>query len=50
LGFSIVHRVIEIGNDEDGWYAITKGDNNPTPDPWKIRFEWVRRITVAVIY
>ncbi len=50
LGFSIVHRVIEIGNDEDGWYAITKGDNNPTPDPWKIRFEWVRRITVAIIY
>jgi hypothetical protein len=50
LGFSIVHRVIEIGNDEEGWYAITKGDNNPTPDPWKIRFEWVRRITVAVIY
>ncbi len=50
LGFSIVHRVIEIGNDEKGWYAILKGDNNPTPDPWKVRFEMVRRVTVAVIY
>ncbi len=50
LGFSIVHRVIEIGSDEDGWYAIVKGDNNPTPDPWKVRFDWVRRVTVAIIY
>lgn len=50
LGFSIVHRVIEIGNDEEGWYAIVKGDNNPSPDPWKVRFDMVRRITVAVIY
>jgi len=50
VGFTIVHRVIEIGNDEDGWYAILKGDNNPTPDPWKVRFEMVRRVTVAVIY
>jgi hypothetical protein len=50
LGFSIVHRVIEIGEDDEGWYAIAKGDNNPQPDPWKIRFDWVRRVTVAVIY
>lgn len=50
LGFSIVHRVIEIGNDEEGWYAIAKGDNNPAPDPWKVRFEQVRRVTVAIIY
>jgi len=50
LGFSIVHRVVEIGNDEDGWYAITKGDNNPTEDPWKIRFDWVRRVTVMIVY
>ncbi len=50
LGFSIVHRVIEIGNDEDGWYAITKGDNNPGPDPWKIRYDWVTRVTVMIVY
>ena len=50
LGFTIVHRVVEIGTDEEGWYAILKGDNNPTPDPWKVRFDMVRRVTVMVIY
>jgi len=50
LGFSIVHRVIEIGNDEDGWYAIMKGDNNPQPDPWKVRFDMVTRVTVMIVY
>ncbi|MEM3154819.1 MAG: signal peptidase I [Candidatus Woesearchaeota archaeon] len=50
LGFSIVHRVIEIGNDEEGWYAILKGDNNPQPDPWKVRFDMVRRVTIMVVY
>ncbi len=50
VGFTIVHRVIEIGNDEEGWYAIIKGDNNPTPDPWKVRWDMVTRVTVAVIY
>ena len=50
LGFTIVHRAIEINNDEDGWYAIAKGDNNPSRDPWKIRFEDIRRVTVMIIY
>jgi len=50
LEFTIIHRVIEIGNDEEGWYAILKGDNNPTPDPWKVRWDMVTRVTVAVIY
>lgn len=50
LGFSIVHRVIEIGSDEEGWYAILQGDNNPQPDPWKVRFDMVRRVTVMVVY
>jgi len=50
LGYSIVHRVTDIGEDEEGWYAITKGDNNPTADPWKVRFEDVTRVTVMIIY
>ena len=49
-GYSIIHRVIEISQDEEGWYAIVKGDNNPTPDPWKIRWNMVTRVTVALIY
>ncbi|MFT4304053.1 MAG: signal peptidase I [Candidatus Woesearchaeota archaeon] len=46
----IIHRVIEIGEDEDGWYAITKGDNNPFPDPGKVRFKDVTKLLFGVIY
>jgi hypothetical protein len=46
----IIHRVIKIGTDEDGWYAIVKGDNNKQPDPGKIRFTQIKRVLVAIIY
>jgi hypothetical protein len=46
----IIHRVIQIGNDENGWYAIVQGDNNPHPDPVKVRFNMVRRVLVGVLY
>ena len=46
----IVHRVNKIGNDEDGWYAILKGDNNPSPDPGKIRFGQIKYLVIGVIY
>jgi len=30
----VIHRVIEIGDDQNGNKAmVTKGDNNPSPDP-----------------
>jgi signal peptidase I len=45
----IVHRVVEIGYDESGWYAITKGDNNAVVDG-KVRFDAIRGIVVAIIY
>lgn len=47
---TIIHRVQETGFDEDGWYAIMKGDNNPYPDPGKVRFDQVQRLVVAIIY
>ncbi len=47
---TIIHRVIETGEDEDGWYARMKGDNNPAPDPGKVRFEQIQRVVVALIY
>ncbi|MBS3125024.1 hypothetical protein J4211_02100 [Candidatus Woesearchaeota archaeon] len=50
LGFMIVHRVIQIDTDSEGWYAILKGDNNPSQDPWKVRWDMVRRVTVMVVY
>ena len=46
---SIIHRVVEVGNDGQ-WYAITKGDNNPTTDPGKVRFSQIKRVVVAIIY
>ncbi|HLD19118.1 MAG TPA: signal peptidase I [Candidatus Nanoarchaeia archaeon] len=45
-----IHRVIEIGEDNDGWYAIVKGDNNPAPDPGRIRFNQIKRVVVAIVY
>jgi hypothetical protein len=46
----IIHRVVEIGNDSDGWYCRFKGDNNPTDDPGKVRFDQLNGVVVAIIY
>lgn len=46
----IIHRIIETGMDNHGWYARTKGDNNPSVDPGKVRFEDVTGVLVGVIY
>lgn len=46
----IIHRVVDIGEDADGWYGRTKGDNNQLEDPGKIRFNQIKRILVAIIY
>ena len=46
----ISHRVISTGLDEIGWYATTQGDNNPEPDPVKVRFESIDRVLVGVLY
>lgn len=47
---TIIHRVIETGKDKEGWYATAKGDNNPSPDPFKIRFKQIKRVVVGIIY
>lgn len=46
----IIHRVIEIGTDENGWYCIAKGDNNQRKDPGRIIFSQIRRVVVAIIF
>jgi len=45
----IIHRVIEIGNDKNGWYVVTKGDNNSVADG-KVRFEQLKGVVVAIVY
>ncbi len=47
---TIIHRIIETGYDENGWYAKFQGDNNPLPDPYKVRWSQIRRLVVAIIY
>ncbi len=47
---TIIHRVIKISSDEEGWYCIAKGDNNQGPDPGKIRFKQIKRVLVAIVY
>jgi hypothetical protein len=47
---TIIHRVIEKNVDSQGVYFILKGDNNPTQDPGKIRFDQIQRVVVAIIY
>ena len=47
---TIIHRIIKTGFDDNGWYAITKGDNVKSADPYKIRFENIKRVVIAIIY
>jgi hypothetical protein len=46
----VIHRVVATGYDGEGWYARTKGDNNPTVDPGKVRFNQIHGVLIGVIY
>lgn len=46
----IVHRVIKTAYDSTGWFAKTKGDNNPIEDSIKIRFKNINGVLIALIY
>lgn len=46
----IVHRITKIGEDDEGWFARTRGDNNLTRDPFKVRFENVHGVLVGILY
>jgi len=49
-GDIIIHRIISMGYDNNGWFAIVKGDNNKYADPEKIRFEQIKGVVIALIY
>lgn len=44
----IVHRVVAIGEDELGWYAMLKGDNSKSLE--KVRFEQIKYVLIGVLY
>lgn len=46
----IIHRVVDVSEDKDGPYFITKGDNNIIRDPEKVRFDQVHGVVIGVIY
>lgn len=49
-GRKIIHRIVEIGQDADGYYFLVKGDNNGAPDPQPVRWRQVERVLIAVVY
>ena len=49
-GKVISHRVINIKEDKQGIYFITKGDNNYIKDKYKVRFEDIESITVGALW
>lgn len=47
---TITHRIIEINNDREGLYYITKGDYLPYNDGIKIRKSDIKRVLVGIIW
>lgn len=48
-GKTIVHSIVEIGTDDSGWYARTKGYNTDFADEWKVRFTDIKGVVVGVL-
>jgi len=48
-GKLVVHRVIEKGEDYDGVYFITQGDNNIFSDG-KVRFSDIEYVTIGILW
>jgi len=48
--YPILHRIHSIGEDEEGWFCITKGDNIGHADNVKIRFDEINAVVIGVFY
>lgn len=46
----IIHRIIDIQEDEEGTYYIVKGDNNDIPDPQKVRFDDIQGVVIGILF
>ncbi|MBI4440699.1 signal peptidase I [Candidatus Woesearchaeota archaeon] len=49
-GSIIIHRVVRVDYDAEGWFALVKGDNNPDPDPEKVRFSQIHGVVIGILY
>ncbi|MBR9680354.1 MAG: signal peptidase I [Candidatus Altiarchaeota archaeon] len=45
LGYAIIHRVINATTE--GY--VTKGDRNPSPDPWIVKPDWLKGKAVVLV-
>ncbi len=45
-----IHRIIQIDYDNEGWYALTKGDELSSMDTGKRRFKDIKGVLVGVIF
>ena len=46
----IVHRVVKIDSDEQGWYSKFRGDNLEKDDPEDVRYNQVIGVLIGIIY
>jgi len=46
----IIHRIVDIEEDENGIYFTLKGDNNSREDPEKVRFSQIQYVLIGVVY
>ena len=44
------HQIVEVGEDDDGWYCRTAGINLGTSDPPKLRKEHVKWICLGILF
>ena len=47
---SIIHQLVFIGEDEEGWFAIPKGANCFFPDPIALREQDIVSVMRAIFY
>ncbi len=47
---SIIHRISKIGEDEDGRWYFTRGDNNAIRDPYRLRNQHIGWLCIGIIY
>ena len=47
---TVIHRIVDIKEDQEGTYYILQGDNNPRPDGQKVRYSQVKGVVVAILY
>ena len=46
----VIHRIVNIQEDEEGKYFTLQGDNNQNTDPEKVRFNQIQWVLIGVIY